>query len=249
VDSEVSTVIKWWHKIFSQQSSRNDYWYYPEDPVDYGWFKRSSVALAIFGILYFANISETTLGTIVIDGVHQVMTVDTDVTVIARQVSTYLPQNVAALVPKAFPTAVQQVDPFKYMSKPMEGKIITPFGNQAKSTITASTAPVSTIQQGSNGIVISAQSGSPVRAAAQGKIIEISTNESGKVVRITHSQELETVYMGLQDVLVSPQDLVAQGQVIGRLAKKSQNNGALYFEVREQGQPTDPLIRLKDPYQ
>ncbi len=242
-------MIKWWQKIFPQQSSRNDYWYYPEDPVDYGWIKRSGIALAIFGIIYFVNISGTSLGAIVIDGVHQVMTVDTDVTVISRQVSTYLPQNVAALVPKAFPTAVQQVDPFKYMSKPIEGKMVTAFGNQAKSTIATSSPPVSTIQQGSNGIVISAQPGSPIRAAAQGKITEISTNENGKIVRITHSQELETVYMGLQDVLVSPQDLVAQGQVIGRLAKKNQNNGELYFEVREQGQPTDPLIRLKDPYQ
>lgn len=244
-------MIKWWHKIFPQQSSHNDYWYYPEEPVDYGWIKRSSIALAIFGVLYFANISETTLGNVVIDGVHQVMTVDTDVTVITRQVSTYLPQNVAALVPKAFPfpIAVQQVDPFKYMSKPIDGKIITTFGNQAKPTIAAAAASVPVIQQDSNGIVISAQPGSPVRAAAQGKITEISTNENGKVVVITHSQDLETVYMGLQDIIVAPQDLVAQGQVLGRLAKKSQNNGTLYFEVREQGQPTDPLSRLKDPYQ
>lgn len=244
-------MIKWWNKIFPQQSSRNDYWYYPEEPIDYGWIKRTSIALTIFGIIYFANISETFLGNVVIDGVHQVMTVDSDVTVITRQISPYLPQSVAALVPlvpKSFPLTVQQVDPFKYMSKPLEGKLITTFGSQAKPTI-ASSAAAPTIQQGSNGIVIAAPPGSSVRAAAQGKITDISTNENGKIVIITHSQELETVYIGLQDVLVAPQDLVAQGQVIGRLAKQSQNNGTLYFEVREQGQPTDPLIRLKDPYQ
>jgi murein DD-endopeptidase MepM/ murein hydrolase activator NlpD len=242
-------VIKLIDKFFPKSSSRNDYWYYPEEQVDYGWIKRSTLALTIFGILYFANISDTALGNLVIDGVHQVMTVDTDVAVIARQVSIYLPKNVAALVPKGFPAPIQQVDPFKYMSKPIEGKIITTFGSQAKPGVASASTSVAAIQQGSKGIVISAQTGSSVRAAAQGKIKEVSTNSNGKMVIITHSQELETVYMGLQDVLVAPQDLVVQGQVIGRLAKQSQNNGALYFEVREQGQPTDPLIRLKDLYQ
>lgn len=243
-------MMKWRDRFSSKQSSSNDYWYYPENQVDYGWLKRSSIALAIFGILYFANISDTVVGNVVIEGVHQVMTVDTDVAVLSRQISTYLPQNVAALVPKGFPATVPQVDPFKYMSKPIEGTILTTFGSPEKPSVTASaSAQSSATQQSCNGLVISAQPGSAVHAAAQGKIKEVSTNSNGKVVIITHSPELETVYVGLQDVLVAPQDSVVQGQVIARLAKQSQNKGALYFEVREQGQPTDPMIRLKDLYQ
>jgi murein DD-endopeptidase MepM/ murein hydrolase activator NlpD len=237
-----------WKKMFLGESSQPDYWYYPDEPIDYGWLKRSLSAALIFGIVYFASISDTYVGSLVIDGVHQVMTTETDVTFFTNQISPYLPQSVAAFVPRRLPELVHPVDPFQYMSKPVEGKLVTRFGSQAQPAVASSIATDAPNVPGSTGIAIVAQIGSPVRAAAQGTIKEVSVNASGQVVRITHSQSLETVYMGLADLLVAPQDKVTQGQVIGRVAKGQQNNGMCYFEVHDQGQPVDPLLRLKDAY-
>lgn len=235
-------------KIFFKESSQPDYWYYPDEPIDYGWLKRSLSAALIFGIVYFASISDTYVGGMVVDGVRQVMTTETDVTFFTNQISPYLPQSVAAFVPKRLPELVHPVDPFQYMSKPVDGKIVTRFGGLAQPAVASSLTTDTSNVPSSAGIAIAAQIGSPVRAAAQGTIKEVSANANGQVVKITHSQALETVYMGLTDLLVAPQDKVTQGQVIGRVAKGPQNNGICYFEVHDQGQPIDPLLRLKDAY-
>ena len=61
----------------------------------------------------------------------------------------------------------------------------------------------------------------------------------GKTVILDHGDGYVTIYAGLQDVLVSPGLQIAQGNPVGRLGQRP-----LYFEIRNDARPLDPLKLL-----
>ena len=70
---------------------------------------------------------------------------------------------------------------------------------------------------------ISAQEGTPVRAAAAGKVVEVGTDrEYGNFVRIDNGNNWETIFSQLMDnILVVEGDVVQAGQVIGGVGRPS----------------------------
>jgi len=70
---------------------------------------------------------------------------------------------------------------------------------------------------------ISAQEGTPVRAAAAGKVVEIGNDrEYGNFVRIDNGNNWETIFSQLMDnILVVEGDVVQAGQVIGGVGRPS----------------------------
>jgi len=70
---------------------------------------------------------------------------------------------------------------------------------------------------------ISAQEGTPVRAAAAGRVVEVGNDrEYGNFVRIDNGNNWETVFSQLMDnILVVEGDIVQAGQVIGGVGRPS----------------------------
>ena len=93
------------------------------------------------------------------------------------------------------------------------------------------------------GIDISAPAGTPIRAAASGRVILLGpTGGYGNYVCIGHGGGISTCYAHLSRYGTSSGAGVSQGQVIGAVGCTGHCFGDhLHFEVRINGSPVDPL--------
>ncbi|PWG16600.1 peptidoglycan DD-metalloendopeptidase family protein [Salibaculum griseiflavum] len=93
------------------------------------------------------------------------------------------------------------------------------------------------------GIDIAADAGTPVKAAADGTVAAITENTNGaKIVVLRHTGNILTVYVNVQDLTVTKDDSVSQGQTIASIAAGSPS--ALHFEVRDGLESVDPADYL-----
>jgi len=68
----------------------------------------------------------------------------------------------------------------------------------------------------------------------------------GNILIIDHGNRLYSIYGHLAQILVKVGDQVRAGQSIARLGPgNSESDPTLYFEIRRQGKPEDPLNWLK----
>lgn len=97
-----------------------------------------------------------------------------------------------------------------------------------------------------NGIEIRAAEGTPVRAAAGGRIGHTGTIPGyGRVILIEHAGRLVTVYAHLAEIVVTEGETVQTGQRIGTVGRSGRAaEPALYFEVRSRSKPRNPLFFL-----
>jgi murein DD-endopeptidase MepM/ murein hydrolase activator NlpD len=122
---------------------------------------------------------------------------------------------------------------------PVNGPVVSPFGPR-------------TINGGYEfhpGIDIAVPSGTPIRAAGDGTVIleqpEASSGGYGNYTCIDHGGSISTCYAHQSSFAVSTGDHVSQGQVIGYSDCTGYCFGPhLHFEVRINGQVTDPIPYL-----
>jgi murein DD-endopeptidase MepM/ murein hydrolase activator NlpD len=102
--------------------------------------------------------------------------------------------------------------------------------------------PFSGHQTFHEGVDFAAESGTPINAAASGKVIYAETHPAyGKTVDIDHGNGLVTRYAHSSELLVSDGDLVVRGQRIARVGSTGRSTGPhLHFEVRLNGVPQNP---------
>ena len=93
------------------------------------------------------------------------------------------------------------------------------------------------------GIDIAAPMGTPVEAAESGTVLYVGWMTGyGNMVVLDHGNGVSTVYAHLSAYLVRVGESVAKGQVIARVGRTGWTTGPhLHFEVRQDGQPIDPL--------
>jgi murein DD-endopeptidase MepM/ murein hydrolase activator NlpD len=96
------------------------------------------------------------------------------------------------------------------------------------------------------GIDIAVPAGTPIRAAASGKVIllqsEASSGGYGNFTCLDHGGGLSTCYAHQSSFAVGSGQSVSQGDVIGYVGCTGHCFGDhLHFEVRVNGVPTDPL--------
>ena len=97
-----------------------------------------------------------------------------------------------------------------------------------------------------NGLEIEGLPESPVVAAHEGTVAHAGPFLGyGQMVVIDHGGKHHTVYARLAELDVSVGERLAAGQVLGRLSPEEP--AALYFELRFQGQPVDPVDWLARP--
>jgi murein DD-endopeptidase MepM/ murein hydrolase activator NlpD len=93
------------------------------------------------------------------------------------------------------------------------------------------------------GIDIAASEGTPIHAAASGRVITAGwLGGYGNMVFIDHGGGLSTGYAHQSSIAVSSGQTVTQGQVVGYVGCTGHCFGPhLHFEVRVNGNPVDPL--------
>lgn len=93
------------------------------------------------------------------------------------------------------------------------------------------------------GVDIKGLARSSVRAAAPGVVVYAGQGLRGygKLIIIKHSEVLLSAYAHNQSIMVSEGQQVKQSEVISRVA----DDGVLYFEIRRDGQPVNPVTYLQ----
>ncbi|MGE0113480.1 MAG: peptidoglycan DD-metalloendopeptidase family protein [Steroidobacteraceae bacterium] len=111
----------------------------------------------------------------------------------------------------------------------------------SSSSYAATTRP-----NGGVGLVINGQAGQDVRAAAAGRVVYTGSGllGYGQLVIIKHDEVFLSAYGHLQSVLVNEGQWLTAGQSIAAMGNGPDGAPMLYFEIRVNGQPTDPLPLL-----
>jgi lipoprotein NlpD len=113
---------------------------------------------------------------------------------------------------------------------PIEGGVVTsPFGTRRG--------------RPHDGLDISAHSGTPIHAAADGKVIFAKRFAGyGNLVVVKHRKNYFTAYAHAANILVSAGNKVKQGQQIATVGSTGHSTGPhVHFEIRKKTDPMDPM--------
>jgi lipoprotein NlpD len=98
------------------------------------------------------------------------------------------------------------------------------------------------------GILLSGRVGQDVRAASAGRVVYTGSGLRGygNLVIIKHADSLLSAYAHNREMLVHDGQDVAAGQVIAHMGEGEgvHRSPVLYFEIRQNGRPVDPLAFL-----
>lgn len=124
---------------------------------------------------------------------------------------------------------------------PVEGRLMSSFGQRND--------PFSGEGTYHSGVDISAPSGTPVEAAADGIVIQLGgINGYGRLVVVDHGNGYETFYAHLSRIDVIEGQDVRRGQIIGAVGSSGRATGPhLHYEVRVHRVPVNPYRFLAKP--
>lgn len=115
---------------------------------------------------------------------------------------------------------------------PLAGKVVAGFGSRRD--------PRYRTEVPHNGIDLAVDQSRETRAIFPGKVVYASEFEGyGPMVVLYHPGRVFTLYAGLSEIRAGKDDMVSLGQVLGTVS------GTLYFEIRIENQPEDPLRWLR----
>lgn len=122
---------------------------------------------------------------------------------------------------------------------PADGIVIRRFGSQSSERLRG-------ISFNRNGIELSLPEGRPVTAVHEGAVTHAGPFTAyGQLVIIDHGGGTASLYGHLASTAVNKGDRVAAGSRIGITGRNPAGNPALYFEMRIDGTPVDPLQWLR----
>ena len=106
----------------------------------------------------------------------------------------------------------------------------------------AGSAPIAS----AGGILLSGVLGQDVRAASGGRVVYTGSGLRGygNLIIIKHGESLLSAYAHNREMLVHDGQDVAAGQVIGHMGEGAHQAATLYFEIRQNGRPVNPLPYL-----
>lgn len=99
-------------------------------------------------------------------------------------------------------------------------------------------------------LLIEAEEGADVKASADGIVKDISTSEeTGRTVTMDIGDNFTVSYGQLKGLTVQKGDSVTEGQVIGKVAAPtsyySMEGTNLYYQVKENADPVNPMLLLR----
>lgn len=112
---------------------------------------------------------------------------------------------------------------------PASGKIVQKFG-----------------EDGSKGIDIAGNSGDPIYAVADGKVVYVGTGikSYGNLVVIKHGGGFLSAYSNNKNILAAEGQYIRAGQEIAEMGTNSANIAMLHFEIRQGKKALDPIDYL-----
>jgi septal ring factor EnvC (AmiA/AmiB activator) len=123
---------------------------------------------------------------------------------------------------------------------PVPGRVSVPFGRRKHPRFDTYTLQ--------NGIEIEASEGAPVQAVHEGSVAFAELFRGyGLMVVLDHGGRHHSLYAHLAECRVKMGDRVTAGDVIGTVGSTGLEDAGLYFEMRFQGKPHDPLDWLRPP--
>jgi murein hydrolase activator len=147
-----------------------------------------------------------------------------------------LQRSVSALPGSA---KVLPLAPFRGMLEwPVGGRILSRFGRSTADRFG------STVSR--NGIEIAVEEGTPVGAVHAGTVVYAAPFSGfGTLVILDHGQNAFTLYGHLSQTAVTPGARVGRTDTVGRAGRTPDGVPALYFELRIDGRPVDPVQWLR----
>jgi len=115
--------------------------------------------------------------------------------------------------------------------KPVEGKIITKFGDKTKNGI-------------NKGVNIAATQGAPIKATASGKVIyaDFDGTFGNLIIVKLLNKDIVTSYAHLDKLAVRKNSIIKQGEIIGYVGKTGKvSQPQLHFGIREGKVAKDPM--------
>jgi lipoprotein NlpD len=105
-------------------------------------------------------------------------------------------------------------------------------------------APPQAVQGG--GILLPGRLGQDIRAATSGRVVYNGTGIRGygNLIIIKHGENLLSAYAHNRESLVREGQEVTLGEVIAHMGEGAPQKPVLYFEIRRNGKPIDPLALL-----
>ncbi len=132
---------------------------------------------------------------------------------------------------------LRRLMPYLPLRKPVEGPldITSGFGGRAD--------PFFGRLAVHTGVDLRDPQGSPVRSTGAGKVVTAGWNGGyGNMIEIDHGNGLTTRYAHLSAILVSEDQWVDAGWIVGKLGSTGRSTGPhLHYEVRIGGEPVDPM--------
>lgn len=121
---------------------------------------------------------------------------------------------------------------------PVAGRLVSRFGRSIQSRF-GTVLP-------RTGVEIAAIEGAPVRAIHDGRVAFADAFSGyGRLVIVDHGGDDFSLYGYLRDITVGRGASVARGTPVGRVGRTPSGTPALYFELRIDGHPVDPLEWMK----
>lgn len=99
---------------------------------------------------------------------------------------------------------------------------------------------------GKKGIDIAGHFSQPVKAAANGRVVYSGSGlvGYGRLIIIKHNENLLSAYGHNSKLLVNEGDHVKRGDQIAKMGNSGTDRTALYFEIRKNGKPVNPMEYL-----
>jgi lipoprotein NlpD len=108
------------------------------------------------------------------------------------------------------------------------------------------TATLTSRPNGGHGLTIVGTLGEDIRSAGNGRVVYTGSGllGYGQLIIIKHNESYLSAYGHLQSVAIKEGDAVAAGQRIATMGNGPQGSPLLYFEIRVNGMPKNPLALL-----
>lgn len=130
-----------------------------------------------------------------------------------------------------------QLPPVGELAWPLAGlmKVTSPYGERMH--------PIIGEEAFHRGVDLCVHYGSPILAPADGVVLYIGSKTAyGNMIVVLHGGGIATVYGHLWKFAVQPYERVQEGQLLGYTGNTGFSTGPhLHFEVRQDGEPTNPL--------
>lgn len=146
-------------------------------------------------------------------------------------------QLIRSVIAGCDPAIAAQLKPVAELAWPLTGPMMvtSPYGERMH--------PIIGEEAFHRGVDLHADYGSPILAPADGVVLYIGSETTyGNMVVVLHGGGIATVYGHLWKFAVHPYERVKKGQLLGYTGDTGFSTGPhLHFEVRQDGEPTNPL--------